>query len=261
MGLGKLWNRAYDWILVYGPKILLGAVVFVGGMILIRFINKVMKRNMEKKRVHGSIRFFLQNLISLGLQIFLVVVVLQIVGLELTIVSAIMAGLTVAAGLALSGTLQNFVSGILILFLKPYRIGDNISAQGFEGTVTSIQLFYTIVTMFDNRQMVIPNGQLSNNVVVNLSSRGIRRFDIELRFGYATDIDTVKKIITRSVAEMKDIIPDPQLRIGVSQLENDRFILMVNVWTNAHGFFDTKLALNEKLIQDIKLAGVKFPGM
>lgn len=111
---------------------------------------------------------------------------LQIAGIQLTFFTAIVAGLSVAAGLALSGTLQNFVSGILILVLRPYSVGDNVVMQGQEGTVTSIQLFHTIILTFDNKTIIVPDGQLSNNVTINLSRQGKRRFDINLKFNYGS---------------------------------------------------------------------------
>ena len=148
---------------------------------------------MQRGRLNPSVRYFLQNLLAITLQVLLVILVLQIIGLQLTVVSAIIAGLTVAVGLALSGTLQNFVSGILILVLKPYQVGDNINTQGQEGTVTSIQIFFTVILTFDNKTIIVPNGQLSNSVIVNLSREGKRRMDIDLKFDYGTDIGHIKR--------------------------------------------------------------------
>lgn len=256
-----IYNRVYEWIVQNGPGILLAVAVFTAGIFLIRIVNRWIKKGMERRRVNPSIRYFLQNLIAIILQVFLVIISLQIAGLKLTVFSAILAGLTVAAGLALSGTLQNFVSGILILFLKPYRVGDNISTQGQEGTVTSIQLFYTVILMFDNRTLIVPNGQLSNSTVMNLSREGRRRLDIDIGLGYDTDIQKVKTIIANTVSSAKQLLPDPAMRIGVSLLDKERYVMTLNVWTNAHGFNDTKLELNERIINDLKAGGIKFPGM
>ncbi len=257
----KFYEQVYNWIITYGPKIILAIVVLLLGIWLIRVLNKWVKKGLLNKHINPSIRYFLQNLIAISLQVILVMIVLQIAGVQLTFMSAIIAGLTVAIGLALSGTLQNFVSGILILFLKPYRVGDNISTQGQEGTVTSIQLFYTVVLTFDNKTIIIPNGQLSNNVVVNLSREGKRRLDIDLKFHYGIDIGHIKKILQDSIHSSKDILPEPVARIGVAELEPDRYTIALQVWVNAHGFYDLRFALQEKLINDIKQAGIKLPGM
>jgi small conductance mechanosensitive channel len=257
----KFYDQAYNWIITYGPKIILALIVLFVGIWLIRLLNRWVKKGLLVRRINPSVRFFLQNLIAISLQIILMMLSLQIAGIELTFMSAIIAGLTVAIGLALSGTLQNFVSGILILLLKPYRVGDNINIQGQEGTVTSIQIFYTTVLTFDNKTIIIPNGQLSNNVVINLSREGKRRLDIELQFNYGVDIAQVKKILEDSIHSSERILPEPVARIGVNGLEYDRYTITVNVWINAHGFYDTRLLLQEKLITDLKAAGIKLPGM
>jgi small conductance mechanosensitive channel len=257
----KFYDQAYQWILRTGPKIIMAVIVLLIGIWLIRVLNRWVKRGMSNKRISPSVRYFLQNLIAITLQLVLVMLVLQMVGVELTFLSAIIAGLTVAVGLALSGTLQNFVSGILILILKPYRVGDNINTQSQEGMVTSIQLFYTTVLTFDNKTIIIPNGQLSNNVVINLSKEGKRRLDIEFKFQYGVDIPQLKKVLQDSIQSSEHILPEPVARIGLSAVEYDRFTVTVNVWIQAHGFYDTRLVLNEKLISDIKQAGIKFPGM
>jgi len=254
------YSKASDWLVTMGPRILAAIAILILGFWLIRLLNRFLKKRLSRN-FNPSLRYFLQNLIALTLQILLILFVMQIVGIQLTFFTAIVAGFSVAAGLALSGTLQNFVSGILILVLRPYRVGENISTQGQEGTVTSIQLFFTTVLTFDNKTIIIPNGQLSNNVVINLSREGKRRLDIELRFAYGADIAEIKKVILASIQSSKDILPEPVARIGVSKLEADRFVITVNVWVNAHGFYDLLMVLNEKMVTDLKNAGIKFPGM
>jgi len=257
----KFYDQAYGWLLTYGPKIIIAIIVLLIGIWLIRILNRWIKKGLLVKRINPSVRYFLQNLIAISLQVMLVMLVLQIAGVQLTFMSAVIAGMTVAIGLALSGTLQNFVSGILILLLRPYRVGENINTQGQEGTVISIQLFFTTVLTFDNKTIIIPNGQLSNNVVVNLSREGKRRLDIELKFNYNVDVEQVKKILWDAIHSSKDILPEPVARIGLSLIEFDRYTIMVNVWINAHGFYDTQYMLQEKLITGLKANGIKFQGM
>lgn len=179
----------------------------------------------------------------------------------MTIFGAIVGGITVAAGLALSGTLQNFASGVIILFLKPFAVGDNIIAQGQEGTVSAIELFYTFVTTFDNRTVVIPNSKLSNEVIINISAIGSRRLDIELKFSNAIDYNEVKKQVDETIRECEKILKDPEYRIGISSIEPDGYKVMVNVWLNSHGFIDSKMEFQEQLIQNLKASGIKLPGL
>ena len=257
----KFYNEASDWILFHGPKVLAALLVLFVGFWFIRVLNRWIRKALLIRQINPSVRIFLQNLISISLKIILLMLAMQVAGIQLTFMSAIIAGMTVAAGLALSGTLQNFVSGILILLMRPYRVGDNISTQGQEGTVTSIQLFYTTVLTFDNKTIIIPNGQLSTNVVVNLSREGKRRLDVEFKFNYGVDVAQVKKVLQDSLRSSQEILDDPPPRIGMSSIEYDKYALVVCVWVNAHGFYDTSYVLREKLITDLKAAGIKLPGM
>src|SRR6478672_7756185 len=144
------------------PKVLFGLVIVAVGLWLISLLKKWLTNHLLKKKVNSSVRPFLVNLSIVTLQILLGLAFMQIVGIQMTAFAALLGAFGVAAGLALSGTLQNFTSGVLILLLKPFRVGDNIIAQGQEGTVHSIEIFYTIVTTFDNRSVIVPNGKLLN---------------------------------------------------------------------------------------------------
>jgi len=257
----NFYDRAYNWVLTTGPRLIMAVALLLIGLWLIRVFIGWMRKGLERRNFNPSLRYFLLNLTAISLQILLILMATQIVGIQLTFLTAIIAGFSVAAGLALSGTLQNFVSGILILMLKPYRVGDNISTQGQEGKVTAIQMFYTTVLTYDNKTITIPNGQLSNNVVVNLSKEGNRRIDIDLKFSYGIDENEIKKVIEKTLQDSKDILSQPKVRIGITLLEADKYTLSVNAWTSAHGFIDSKIALQEKILKDLREAGIKLPGM
>jgi len=257
----KFYDQAYNWVLTVGPKILLGIFVVLIGLWLIRFLKRWMNVHLVKKNITSSIRPFLVNLVVITLQVLLVLGFMQIVGIQMTVFAAAIGAFGVAAGLALSGTLQNFTSGILILLLKPFRIGENIIAQGQEGTVTLIQIFFTMMRTFDNRTVIIPNSKLSNEVIVNLSREGKRRMDIEMKFSFGIDFNEVKSQIEKSIDAVAGFLKEPVRRIGVSSVDTDGYKVMVNVWAPAHGFQDAKMALQERIVEDLKRAGVKLPGV
>lgn len=261
MQIDKFYDKVYDWILRNGPGIVLAFIVLLIGLWLIKAVRRGLIKSMEKRKFDPSLRPFMQSLIIISLQVMLLLVVMQILGIQLTILTTVIGAFGVAAGLALSGTLQNFASGVLILMLKPFKAGDNIIAQGQEGTVSSIQIFYTVVTTFENKTVIIPNSKLSNEIIINVSRQGKRRMDIELKFSYSFDIEQVKTAIAQSVRDFKGILNSPAPRIGVSSLETDGYKLLINVWVNAHGFIDAKLAFQEKLVDDLKASGIKLPGM
>jgi small conductance mechanosensitive channel len=185
---------------------------------------------------------------------------MNIIGFPLTIFTTIIGGFTVAVGLALSGTFQNFAGGILILLLKPFELDDNIIAQGQEGKVTSIQIFYTVLLTADNKTVIIPNGKLFNEVIVNVTREGKRRLDFEVKVGYAVDIDQVKQIILDTVKGYKNILNNPAIKVGIMSLEVDSIRFAVNVWVKPSDFLTTKMELQENIIKALKTAGVKLLG-
>ena len=254
------YTVAYHWLLNYGPKIILALIVFFIGQWVIRLLRRWIARFFLVPKFR-QVRPFLEGLIAISLQVLLVLILMQILGIQMTIFAAVITAFGVAAGLALSGTLQNFASGVLILILRPYKIGDNIITQGQEGTVSSIQLFYTVVTSFDNKTIIVPNSKLSNEIIINLSRKGNRRINIEFKFNYGVDIEQVKSIINKAVLSSKNLLSTPEHRVAVSAVEPDGYRLVINAWVNAHGFTDAKYALQEKIISELKQGGIKLPGM
>lgn len=259
--ISLFYDKIFNWLIFKGPSILLGLALLFVGLWLIKLIGKWLANGMHKKDVNPSLRPFLTSLSLITLRILLVLTVMQIIGIELTFLTVLIGGIGVAAGLALSGTLQNFASGVLILLLKPFVVGDNIIAQGQEGTVSSIQIFYTIVTTFDNRTVVIPNSKLSNEVIINISRQGSRRLDIEIKFNYGIDYELIAQIFNKTVDGFKNCLKTPERRIGVSALDDNGFKVALNVWVKAHGFMDTKLSFQKELMRNLKEGGVKLPGM
>lgn len=261
MNTEKVYNKAFDWLLTYGPKILIGLVVLFVGLWIIKLLIRWAHSSMHKKDVDPSVKPFLLSLLAVILRIFLILGVMQIIGLQMTLFATILGAFGVAAGLALSGTLQNFASGILILLLKPFKVGDNIITQSQEGTVTAIQIFYTQITTFDNRTVIVPNSKLSNEIIINISRVGNRRLDIELKFAFGLDIAAIKEVINRAIDKSSSILKSPERRIGVSAIDADGYKVKINVWVNAHGYEDTRLSLQETIVEDLKASGLKLPGL
>lgn len=261
MDWNKVYDRIYNWLLVFGPRILIAIVLLFVGTWLMRMIKRWFTNFISHRKLEPTLRPFLMGTVSILLQVLLILAIMQVLGIEMTIFAALVGAFGVAAGLALSGTLQNFTSGILILFLKPFRVGDNIIAQSQEGTVTSIQLFYTTVLTFDNKTVIVPNSKLSNEVIINLSREGKRRMDIELKFNYGVPFEQVKALLQKAIDDSEDFLKQPPSRIGVDTMEPDGYKVKINIWVNAHGFHDLKLAFQERLIKEFKESEIKLPGM
>lgn len=261
MDMNKFYDKAYNWLISFGPRLLLSIALIIAGIWLIRKFVRFVNHFFERKKVDASLRPFLTGSISLILQVLLVFAVMQILGIQLTVFAAIIGAFGVAAGLALSGTLQNFTSGILILLMKPFRVGDNILAEDMEGTVKTIRIFYTVVTTFDNRTVIFPNSKLSNEVIINLSREGKRRLDIVLKFGFVVPFDKIKPVLEQAVANNAELLKEPAVRIGISSIEADGYKVTVNAWGQAHGYYDTKMKLQEAIIGDLVRAGITMPSL
>lgn len=257
----KLYDKAYDWVLDHGPSIIAGLIVLFVGLWLIRLLKTRIRAHMSKREIHSSLQPFFLSVSIIGLNILLIVLVMQIVGFGISLFTTIVGAFTVAAGLALSGTFQNFAGGILILLLKPFELDDSILAQGQDGKVISIQIFYTVLLTADNKTVIIPNGKLFNEVITNVTREGKRRLDLELKLEYAADVDTVKEVIYAAIKKTENILDTPATKVGVFALELDGVRFTVRVWVEPANFLSVKLELQENVVKDLKAAGVKLPGI
>ena len=261
MNVDEVYDRLMTWLLTNGPRVLFAIAVFIIGQWVIRLCRKWLQNRLHRREIDSSLRPFFHSLLVTVLQVLLLLTVMQILGIQMTVLAAAIASLGVAAGLALSGTLQNFTSGILILILKPFKVGDIILAQGQEGTVSQILIFYTIVTTPDKKTVIIPNNKLSNEVIINFSREGFRRLDVELKFSYAFDIANVKKLILDQIKSLDSLKEDQPAEINVSLVEPDGYKLVVSVWVDPESFNNMKLKVNQIMLDALKQAGVKLPGM
>ena len=259
MKLHNYYNTIYTWLIDRGLRAAGGLIIFFIGIWLIRIIRSRLRKRMSTRKVSSSVQPFILSLTIPALYVLLVLFVIDILGFQLTIFTTIIGAFSVAAGLALSGTFQNFAGGVLILLLKPFEIDDSIIAQGQEGKVTLILIFYTVLLTVDNRTIIIPNGKLFNEVIVNLSREGKRRLDFDVRLAYAADIEKAKAIILAAINTSANILPEPPARVGLIGLEIDSIRITVNVWIDPANYLTVKIALMEKIIKDLGAAGVAFP--
>jgi small conductance mechanosensitive channel len=257
MDTQRIYDAAWMWLINYGPKIVIAIVILIAGEWLIKILRRRLRKNLERRKVERGILPFIQSFVIAGLHILLFLMVIQTAGIRLTMFAAILAAFGAAAGFALSGTLQNFASGILILLLKPFKIGDKIIAQGQEGTISSIQLFYTFLITYDNRTVILPNSKLSNDVITNISMEGRRRFEVELKLPYNVEANTVRNAILGSISTDKNIIHEPKPEVAVSGFDPDGYRIQVHAWLNTNGFYSKHFSLNELILSALISAGIK----
>jgi small conductance mechanosensitive channel len=261
MDINKLYDKFYTWLVVVGPRVVIAILFLVIGWWIINTILKWINNILTRRKIDPSVQPFLSSIIGILFKVLLLLSCIQIVGLQLTVFTTLIGAFGVAAGLALSGTLQNFTSGIIILLLKPFKVGEIIMAQGQEGKVTVIRIFHTILTTLDNQTVIIPNSKLSNEVIINLSRQGKRRLRIEVKFGFQISFEDVKKSIEQTIHDNAGLLKDPAHSIGVSVIESDGYKVEANVWLRADNYQILKLELQERIVDNLKHAGIKLPGM
>lgn len=254
-----LLNKASDLLEAYGPKLLGAIVVLIIGLWIIKIINKAVSRMLEKKDFDPSLEPFVRTLISVLLKIMLVISVMTMVGIQMTSFIAILGAAGLAVGLALSGTLQNFAGGALILSFKPFKVGDFIEAQGFMGTVYEIQVFNTMLKTPDNKVVIIPNGGLSTGAITNFSKEPTRRVNWSFGIAYGDDVDKARKVIRNLIDADNRILKDPEPFIGLGELADSSVNLTVRVWVNSEDYWGVFFDMNEKIYKIFDKEGLNIP--
>ena len=254
-------DKAIGLVMEYGPKLILAILVLIIGLWIIKGIKKLVNKAMVKGKVEISLQRFLISLIAVGLKVLLLISVASMVGIATTSFIAMLGAATFAVGMALQGSLSNFAGGVLILLLKPFKVGDAIEAQGFVGKVHEIQIFNTLVKTFDNKMIYIPNGNLSNGNITNYSQEPIRRVDMTFGISYGDDIKKAKDILTRLVNADTRILKDPAPLIAVSNLGDSSVDFAVKVWCDTAEYWNIYFDMQEnvKLTFDQENISIPFP--
>ena len=243
----------------FGERLLICIIVYVVGRKLIRLLNKALGKLMDTQKLDESVTSFLTSLINILLTVVLLITIINILGINNSSFLALFASFGVAMGMALSGTMQNFAGGIMILLFRPYRIGDYIQAQGQEGTVKSIQIFSTVLVTTDNRTVYVPNGGLSNNIIVNISNQDTRRVEWSIGIEYGTDYDHAKSVIQDILSSDKRILNNPNPYIALKALSDNSVDLLIRVWVKRSNYWDVYFDINEQIYKVFSDKGINIP--
>lgn len=253
----RLMEQATDMIMAYAPKVVLAVITLLIGLWLINRLVRVMDTRLTAK--DPTLSKFLCGLIGAALKILLLISVASMVGIATTSFVAIMGAAGLAVGLALQGSLANFAGGVLILVFKPFKVGDVIEAQGYLGTVAEIQILYTIINTPDNRRIVIPNGNLSNASLINLSAYDTRRVDMVFGIGYGDDIEKAKATIKRVIEQDQRVLKDPEPMVVVGNLGDSSVDFTVRVWAKASDYWGIYFDMQEQVKKTFDAEGISIP--
>jgi small conductance mechanosensitive channel len=254
-----LWDTFLHKAFNLGLNIVACIVIYWVGRKLIKYLNRLMGKIMSRKEFDSSIASFLKSLVNIILTAALLLTIVNILGINTTSLVALMASIGVAMGMALSGTLQNFAGGVMILLFRPYRVGDYILAQGQEGTVKEIQIFNTVILTPDNRTIFIPNGGLSTNTVINYNNQKSRRIEWVIGVDYGTDYDVAKSILLDIMNKDKRILTDPIPFIAIKALNESSVDMLIRVWVLRDNYWDVYFNVNEQIYKIFADKGINIP--
>ncbi|MBI1305631.1 MAG: mechanosensitive ion channel [Bacteroidetes bacterium] len=259
MDTEKIVAKLTDIFVEYGPRLVGAILVLIIGLWVVKLLTKGFLKAMQKANVEESLIPFLTGMIRNILRIMLVLSVLTMVGIEMTSFIAILGAVGLAVGMALSGTLQNFAGGVIILLFKPFKTGDFIEAQGYMGTVNSIQIFNTILKTPDNKTIVVPNGGLSTGSLINYNQEATRRVDWVFGIAYGDDYEHAKNVISRMLNEDERVLKEPEFFIALHQLADSSVNIVVRAWVNTPDYWGVYFDMNKKVYSVFPMEGLNIP--
>ena len=255
----KWIEKGYDIIVDFGPKVIAAILIWIIGSWIIKKLVGTVEKIMSKRGYDESLKKFLINLASWALKIILIISILGTVGIETTSFAAILAAASLAIGMALQGSLGNFAGGVLIMIFKPFKIGDLIEAQGELGVVKEIEIFTTKLTGLTNREVIIPNGTLSNGNIINYSTEGTRRVDLTFGVGYDSDIKKTKEVLMQVLTSHPKVLKSPAPTVNVSELADSSVNFAVRPWSTSEDYWDVYFGITEDVKEALDAAGIEIP--
>ena len=261
------YEQLVSWALTFCKNIVLAIIVYFIGRWLIKWVHRLVTKMLQRSKVDMTLYTFLNSIVSVVLWFCLIIVIVSILGIETSSFIALFASAGVAIGMALSGTLQNFAGGVMILLFKPFKVGDFIEAQGYAGTVKEIQIFNTLLRTNDAQTVIIPNGGLSTGSMKNYSTEKYRRVDVSFQVAYGSDLDEVKAaigeiqslnpLILQGPVDDSPVVAAPW--IGLSQLADSGIVVNTRSWCLGTDYWTVFFYMNETVYQQLRQRGFMFP--
>lgn len=254
-----LIQQLIDWGVAAGGRIIGAIIIFVVGRILISFLKKILAKLLTKRHIDPGIQSFVKSLTNILLTILLVIAVVSKLGVDTTSFAALLASAGVAVGMALSGNLQNFAGGLIVLLFRPFKVGDWIEYLNVSGTVREIQIFHTILTTADNKVIYIPNGAVSSGTVTNYNREETRRIEWVVGVDYGEDYNKVEETVHRILAKDKRILNDPAPFIALHALSASSVNVVVRVWVKSSDYWNVYFDINKEIYVVFNKEGINFP--
>ena len=255
----NLIQQLTNWGISTGKQIISAIIIFLIGRLLISIVNKLVAKLLARRHVDAGVQTFIKSFVNIMLTILLIVAIISKLGVDTTSFAALLASAGVAVGMALSGNLQNFAGGLIILLLRPFKVGDFIECQGVSGTVKEIQIFHTILTSPDNKVIYVPNGSLSSGTVINYSREATRRVDWTFCVEYGEDYEKVENVINKLIAADERILNTPAPFVNLIALADSSVNVVVRVWVKSENYWDVFFSMNKAVYATFNKEGINFP--
>ncbi len=257
--LHNLLSSVTDLAVNFGLKLLASVLVLAGGMWVAKRLANSFKRLLMRRSLDASLVSFLSSFVNIILRIFVVIISLTTVGVQMTSIVAVLGAASLAVGMALSGTMQNFAGGIIIMFLKPFKVDDVIEAGGKTGVVKKIMIFNTEIHTFDNQVVLLPNGTLANGQITNLSDTNTRRAELSIAISYGDDVDVARREITAIISSDKRVLKNKDISVFVSDLGDNAVVLTVWYWTKFSDNAPSRGDMLEAIYKRLPKKKIHFP--
>lgn len=255
----ELIQQVTNWGISTGKQIIAALIIFLVGRLLISLVNKLVAKLLSRRHVDAGVQSFVKSFVNILLTILLIVAIISKLGVDTTSFAALLASAGVAVGMALSGNLQNFAGGLIILLFRPFKVGDFIECQGVSGAVKEIQIFHTILTSPDNKVIYVPNGGLSSGNIINYSREATRRVDWTFTFEYGEDYNKVESVINRLIAADERILNTPAPFVNLIALADSSVNVVVRVWVKSEDYWDVFFSMNKAVYATFNKEGINFP--
>lgn len=259
LDVNSLMDKGSEMVMLYAPKVILALITLIIGLWLIKGFSKAIDYVLEKRDFDVSLRKWLSSILSLLLKVCLLISVISMIGVQTTSFIAMLGAAGLAIGLALQGSLSNFAGGVLILIFKPYKVGDYIKANGEEGIVETVDVFYTFLKTLDNKHVVLPNGPLANGNLVNYTRDEIRRVDLSVGISYDTHFDEAESALLEMIKQDARVLETPPPFIGVTGYGDSSIDLTVRAWCKTTDYWPVHFDINKRIKPALDSANITIP--
>ena len=259
MTFSDILSMLAEWGIEIAAKVAIALAIYFVGRWLIGRLVKIVNKVCEKRGVEISLQQFFKNMIKVVLYICLALTVIGILGIDTTSLIAMFASASLAIGMALSGTMQNFAGGVMILLLRPYRIGDYVEAQGQAGTIKEISLFNTVITTVDNKIIYVPNSSISTGIINNYSQAATRRVDWNITISYGDDVEVARRVLIEMMNSDKRVMQDPAPVVYLTSLGDSAVNISARAWVANADYWGVYFDLNERIYNELPKHGLHFP--